>query len=63
MPDLASAPSPRSGARLLVDALLAHGVTRAFGVPGESYLDVLDAMSDTDIRNIVTYIRTLAQKK
>ncbi|MCB4769040.1 thiamine pyrophosphate-binding protein [Ancylobacter sp. Lp-2] len=43
----------RSGARLLVDALLAHGVTRAFGVPGESYLDVLDAMSDTDIDFVV----------
>ncbi|HEY9215165.1 MAG TPA: thiamine pyrophosphate-binding protein, partial [Ancylobacter sp.] len=46
-------PHLRTGARLLVDALIAHGVTRAFGVPGESYLDVLDAMSDTQIDFIV----------
>ncbi len=38
----------RSGARLLVDALQLHGVDRVFGVPGESYLSVLDAMLDTD---------------
>ncbi|WP_029354335.1 thiamine pyrophosphate-binding protein [Bosea sp. 117] len=43
----------RTGARLLVDALIANGVTRAFGVPGESYLDVLDAMSDTEIDFVV----------
>ncbi|WP_170013043.1 thiamine pyrophosphate-binding protein [Starkeya sp. ORNL1] len=43
----------RSGARLLVDALLAQGVTRAFGVPGESYLDVLDAMSDSAIEFVI----------
>ncbi|MBS7542121.1 thiamine pyrophosphate-binding protein [Ancylobacter oerskovii] len=53
MPDIASTPPARSGARLLVDALVAHGVTRAFGVPGESYLDVLDAMSDTEIDFVV----------
>lgn len=37
----------RTGARILVDALIAHGLTRGFGVPGESYLSVLDAMSDS----------------
>jgi acetolactate synthase-1/2/3 large subunit len=37
----------RSGAQLLVDALRLHGVDRVFGVPGESYLSVLDAMLDT----------------
>ena len=52
-PSPTSPAHPRTGARLLVDALLAHGVTRAFGVPGESYLDVLDAMSDTDIDFVV----------
>ncbi len=36
----------RPGARLLVDCLLAQGVTTAFGVPGESYLAVLDALHD-----------------
>lgn len=35
-----------SGARLLVDCLLAQGVTTLFGVPGESYLAVLDALHD-----------------
>ncbi|HUP95798.1 MAG TPA: thiamine pyrophosphate-binding protein [Burkholderiales bacterium] len=37
----------RSGARILVDALKIHGVDLAFGVPGESYLAVLDALYDT----------------
>lgn len=36
----------RSGAQLLVDALKVHGVDMAFGVPGESYLAVLDALHD-----------------
>ena len=36
-----------TGARLLVDCLLEQGVTTAFGVPGESYLAVLDALHDT----------------
>ena len=34
----------RSGGQLLVDALVVHGVDLAFGVPGESYLEVLDAL-------------------
>ena len=29
---------------LLVDCLLAQGTTHAFGVPGESYLAVLDGL-------------------
>jgi acetolactate synthase-1/2/3 large subunit len=42
-----NAPIPRrSGARILVDALHIHGVDLAFGVPGESYLAVLDAFYD-----------------
>ena len=36
----------RTGAQVLVDCLLAQGVTTAFGVPGESYLAVLDALYD-----------------
>jgi acetolactate synthase-1/2/3 large subunit len=36
----------RSGAQILVDALKIHGVDMAFGVPGESYLAVLDALYD-----------------
>lgn len=37
----------RSGGRLLVECLLALGATKSFGVPGESYLAVLDALHDT----------------
>jgi acetolactate synthase-1/2/3 large subunit len=41
-------PSPvaRTGGQLLVDALQVHGADLAFGVPGESYLEVLDALYD-----------------
>ncbi|GGF74426.1 acetolactate synthase-1/2/3 large subunit [Mameliella alba] len=37
----------RHGGQLLVDSLVALGATRAFGVPGESYLAVLDGLHDT----------------
>ena len=46
-------PVARSGGRILVDALQVHGVELAFGVPGESYLAVLDALHDSPIRFIV----------
>jgi acetolactate synthase I/II/III large subunit len=36
-----------NGGRILVDQLVAEGVDRIFGVPGESYLAVLDALYDT----------------
>jgi acetolactate synthase-1/2/3 large subunit len=36
----------RSGGRILVDQLRIHGVDTAFCVPGESYLDVLNAFYD-----------------
>ena len=39
----------RSGAELLVQALMTQGATRCFGVPGESYLAVLDALCDSPI--------------
>lgn len=45
----AAMPPPRAratGARHLVDTLLTLGVDTAFGVPGESYLAVLDALYD-----------------
>ncbi len=38
----ASHPVPRHGGQILVDALIAHGTDFAFGVPGESYLSVLE---------------------
>ncbi|MGP6086148.1 thiamine pyrophosphate-dependent enzyme [Antarctobacter jejuensis] len=37
----------RHGGKLLVECLVALGATKAFGVPGESYLAVLDALHDT----------------
>jgi acetolactate synthase-1/2/3 large subunit len=43
----------RSGGRILVDALRVHGVDRLFCVPGESYLDVLDALYDTPQIHVV----------
>ena len=48
-------PLPRSGGQLLVDALKVHGVDMAFGVPGESYLSVLDAFYESrdDIKFVI----------
>ncbi len=40
----------RSGGEILVANLLAQGATHAFGVPGESYLAVLDALHDVGDR-------------
>jgi acetolactate synthase-1/2/3 large subunit len=44
----------RSGGQVLVDQLVLHGAELAFGVPGESYLAVLDALHDAPLRLIVT---------
>jgi acetolactate synthase I/II/III large subunit len=38
--------SVRHGGRILADALAGHGVRTAFGVPGESFLPVLDGLHD-----------------
>jgi acetolactate synthase I/II/III large subunit len=40
----------RSGGQILVDQLAVHGADLAFGVPGESYLEILDALRDSPIR-------------
>jgi acetolactate synthase-1/2/3 large subunit len=40
----------RHGGRILADALAAQGVNLAFGVPGESYLPVLDGLHDLQDR-------------
>lgn len=40
----------RSGGQVLVESLIALGASKAFGVPGESYLAVLDALHDTQGR-------------
>jgi acetolactate synthase I/II/III large subunit len=44
----------RSGGQVLVDQLVLHGAELAFGVPGESYLPVLDALHDAPLRLVVT---------
>ena len=44
-----------TGARLLVDALITHGVDRVFSVPGESFLAVLDALHD-ETERIRTFV-------
>src|SRR5450759_4358301 len=36
----------RTGGRVLIDALKINGVEKIFGVPGESYLEALDALHD-----------------
>ncbi len=40
----------RTGGEILVGSILAQGATHAFGVPGESYLAVLDALHDVGDR-------------
>ena len=44
---MAATPKPRTGGRILVDQLRLHGTETMFGVPGESFLAVLDALHDT----------------
>jgi acetolactate synthase I/II/III large subunit len=47
MPTPHSAPtSPKLAGHLLVECLIAQGITHAFGVPGESYLAVLDGFAE-----------------
>src|SRR5260370_2501909 len=41
-------------ADLIVDSLIAHGVDRAFSVPGESFLALLDALFERDEIDLVT---------
>ena len=43
----------RTGGQILVDQLRIHGADMAFGVPGESYLAVLDALHDSPVRYII----------
>lgn len=41
------------GGKILVDALVAQGVTRAFCIPGESFLAALDGLYDAGIDTVV----------
>ena len=42
----------RRGGKLLVDQLAVHGVDTVFCVPGESFLEVLDALYESPLRLI-----------
>ena len=42
-------PQPRTGGQILADALVRNGVERAFCVPGESYLALLDALYQSPV--------------
>jgi acetolactate synthase-1/2/3 large subunit len=45
---------PRSGGEILVASLVRQGATHLFGVPGESYLPVLDAL--VDVRDRLAFV-------
>jgi acetolactate synthase-1/2/3 large subunit len=45
---------PNTAAKVLVDTLVAHGIDRAFCVPGESYLSVMDTLHDDPAIDLVT---------
>ncbi len=49
----AGSPAVRSAGHLIVAELEAHGVQRAYLVPGESYLDVIDGLHDATIEPVV----------
>jgi acetolactate synthase-1/2/3 large subunit len=44
----------RHGGKILADALIAQGVKMAFGVPGESYLPLLDGLHD--VRDKLSFV-------
>jgi acetolactate synthase-1/2/3 large subunit len=44
----------RHGGKIIVDALLKHGVDTVFCLPGESFLGILDALLDTPQIKLVT---------
>lgn len=51
MNSISASPPLLNGGQLLVNALQTHAVNRVFCVPGESYLPVLDALYDSNIKN------------
>lgn len=46
-------PARKSAGHVIVDSLVAHGVTRSYVVPGESFLDVLDGLHGSPIETVV----------
>jgi acetolactate synthase-1/2/3 large subunit len=54
------ASNTRTGGEILIDQLVAHGVSHAFCVPGESYLAALDAFHGRPIELVVCRHETCA---
>ena len=52
-PTATAAPGRMSAGHVIVESLAAHGVERAYVVPGESYLDVLDGLHGSAIETVV----------
>ncbi len=48
-----ASPGPRTGAQIIVDALVAHGVDTAFGYIGASVLPLFDRLYESSIRLVV----------
>ena len=51
--DIEGVPNSVSAGHMIVKSLAQHGVERVYVVPGESYLDVLDGLHDSDIETVV----------
>ncbi|MDJ0348377.1 thiamine pyrophosphate-dependent enzyme [Cryobacterium sp. PH29-G1] len=52
--DTGTRSAPVSAGHLIVAQLEREGVQRAYGVPGESFLDVLDGLHDSTINTVIT---------
>ena len=48
-----AAPLPRTGARMVVDALLAQGVRTVFGYPGGTIMPVYDQLPNSGLRHVL----------
>ena len=51
--DIEGVPNSVSAGHMIVKSLAQHGVERVYVVPGESFLDVLDGLHDSDIQTVV----------
>lgn len=49
----AQTPTKKSAGHVIVETLVAHGVERAYVIPGESYLDVLDGLHHSGVETVV----------
>jgi acetolactate synthase-1/2/3 large subunit len=50
---IAASPAPKSGARLVIEALEAQGVELVFGYPGGAIMPVYDALTEATFRHIL----------